>query len=115
MLYPPQHSVDARHCVRICVEYMFAGGRIHKSDTKGDASPPKLHSIHHRLDVHRYNFNDIPLWDRMFGTDKDADAFAPQCGFPRDNERKLGRMLLFPGRLQRPVTSGRQEVLKALS
>jgi sterol desaturase/sphingolipid hydroxylase (fatty acid hydroxylase superfamily) len=56
---------------------------------------PELHSIHHQLDVHRYNFSDIPLWDRMFGTYKDADAFALQCGFPRDNERKLGRMLLF--------------------
>jgi sterol desaturase/sphingolipid hydroxylase (fatty acid hydroxylase superfamily) len=56
---------------------------------------PELHSIHHQLDVHRYNFGDIPLWDRIFGTYKDADTFAPQCGFPRDNERKLGRMLLF--------------------
>jgi fatty acid hydroxylase family protein len=33
---------------------------------------PELHSIHHQLDVHRCNF-----------------------GFPRDNERKLGRMLMF--------------------
>ena len=56
---------------------------------------PELHSIHHERDVHRYNFSDIPLWDRIFGTYKDADTFAAQCGFPRDNERKLGRMLLF--------------------
>jgi sterol desaturase/sphingolipid hydroxylase (fatty acid hydroxylase superfamily) len=56
---------------------------------------PELHSIHHELDVHRYNFSDIPLWDRIFGTYMDADTFALRCGFPRDNERKLGRMLLF--------------------
>ena len=56
---------------------------------------PELHSMHHELDVHRYNFADLPLWDRLFGTYKDADTFAPACGFPRDNERKLGRMLLF--------------------
>ena len=51
--------------------------------------------MHHQLDVHRYNFADLPIWDRLFGTYKDADAFAPACGFPRDNERKLVRMLAF--------------------
>ena len=35
------------------------------------------------------------MWDRLFGTYKDADDFAAQCGFPRHNERKLGRMLMF--------------------
>ena len=38
---------------------------------------------------------DLPIWDRMFGTYRDTDTFAAQCGFPRHNERKLGRMLLF--------------------
>ena len=56
---------------------------------------PELHSIHHQLDVHKYNFSDIPLWDRIFGTYRDADEFAEQCGFPNNNERKLGKMLLF--------------------
>lgn len=56
---------------------------------------PELHSIHHALDVHKYNFADLPIWDRLFGTYKDADDFAAQCGFPRHNERQLGRMLMF--------------------
>jgi sterol desaturase/sphingolipid hydroxylase (fatty acid hydroxylase superfamily) len=56
---------------------------------------PELHSVHHELDVHRYNFADLPLWDRLFGTYKDADDFAPACGFPRDNERFVGDMLRF--------------------
>jgi sterol desaturase/sphingolipid hydroxylase (fatty acid hydroxylase superfamily) len=56
---------------------------------------PELHSVHHELDVHRYNFADLPLWDRLFGTYKDADDFAAQCGFPRHNERKLAKMLAF--------------------
>lgn len=56
---------------------------------------PELHSIHHQLDVHHYNFADVPIWDRIFGTYRDTDAFAERCGFPRGNERKLGRMLLF--------------------
>ncbi len=56
---------------------------------------PELHSIHHELGVHRYNFADLPIWDRIFGTYRDADGFSEQCGFPRDNERRIGRMLLF--------------------
>jgi len=35
------------------------------------------------------------LWDRLFGTYRDADQFAERCSFPRHNERQLGRMLLF--------------------
>jgi hypothetical protein len=31
----------------------------------------------------------------MFGTYRDAEAFAGRCGFPGEAERKLGRMLLF--------------------
>ena len=56
---------------------------------------PELHSVHHQLDVHHYNYADLPLWDRLFGTYRDADTFAARCGFPRNNERQLGRMLLF--------------------
>ena len=56
---------------------------------------PELHSIHHQLDVHYYNCADLPLWDRLFGTYLYADTFAARCGFPSNNERQLGRMLLF--------------------
>jgi sterol desaturase/sphingolipid hydroxylase (fatty acid hydroxylase superfamily) len=56
---------------------------------------PELHSIHHELDVHRFNFADLPLWDRLFGTYRDATEFVPACGFPRANERKLRAMLAF--------------------
>ena len=56
---------------------------------------PELHSIHHELDVHKYNYSDLPLWDRLFGTYKDTTEFAKQCGFPRNNERKLWKMLAF--------------------
>jgi sterol desaturase/sphingolipid hydroxylase (fatty acid hydroxylase superfamily) len=56
---------------------------------------PELHSIHHQIGVHRFNFSDLPMWDRIFGTYRDAVDFAPGCGFPRANERKLGGMLVF--------------------
>ena len=56
---------------------------------------PELHSIHHQYDVHKYNFGDIPMWDRLFGTYKDATEFAGRCGFPKGAEEKLGDMLVF--------------------
>ena len=56
---------------------------------------PELHSVHHQFDVHKYNFSDIPLWDRIFGTYKDATEFVARCGFPKGAEKKLISMLVF--------------------
>jgi sterol desaturase/sphingolipid hydroxylase (fatty acid hydroxylase superfamily) len=56
---------------------------------------PELHSIHHQLDVHNYNYSDLPIWDRIFGTYKDTTQFVPNCGFPERNEEQLAAMLLF--------------------
>jgi sterol desaturase/sphingolipid hydroxylase (fatty acid hydroxylase superfamily) len=56
---------------------------------------PELHSIHHQFNVHRYNYGDIPLWDRLFGTYRDTTEFAERCGFPRGAESKLVAMLAF--------------------
>lgn len=56
---------------------------------------PELHSVHHQLDVHKYNFSDIPIWDRIFGTYRDTTEFTPRCGFPRNNEERIGEMLIF--------------------
>jgi len=56
---------------------------------------PELHSVHHQLDVHLFNFGDIPIWDRLFGTYKDTTEFAERCGFPAGAEQKLLAMLAF--------------------
>ena len=56
---------------------------------------PEHHSIHHQLDLHDFNYGDITWWDRLFGTFREANGFAPQCGFPDNHERNLGRMLVF--------------------
>jgi sterol desaturase/sphingolipid hydroxylase (fatty acid hydroxylase superfamily) len=56
---------------------------------------PELHSIHHQYDVHAFNYGDIPLWDRLFGTFRAADGFAERCGFPDGAEQRLGDMLRF--------------------
>ena len=56
---------------------------------------PELHSIHHQFDFHACNYSDIPIWDRIFGTYKDAVEFTPRCGFPAGAEQKLSEMLYF--------------------
>jgi sterol desaturase/sphingolipid hydroxylase (fatty acid hydroxylase superfamily) len=56
---------------------------------------PEHHSVHHALDIHRYNFGDLTVWDRLFGTFKDSDGFAERCGFPGRQEERLPQMLLF--------------------
>jgi sterol desaturase/sphingolipid hydroxylase (fatty acid hydroxylase superfamily) len=56
---------------------------------------PELHSIHHEFNVHQYNFSDIPLWDRLFGTYRDTTEFVERCGFPKGAESKLIPMLAF--------------------
>jgi sterol desaturase/sphingolipid hydroxylase (fatty acid hydroxylase superfamily) len=56
---------------------------------------PEHHSIHHEVGVHRYNFGDITWWDRLFGTFKDTDGFAPDCGFADRREERLLDMLVF--------------------
>jgi sterol desaturase/sphingolipid hydroxylase (fatty acid hydroxylase superfamily) len=56
---------------------------------------PELHSIHHQYDVHSFNFGDIPIWDRIFGTYRDSVTFMERCGFPDGAEQKLGKMLMF--------------------
>lgn len=54
---------------------------------------PEMHSIHHELDVHSFNFSDLPVWDRLFGTYRGANSFAQRCGFPGNAEQRVGAML----------------------
>ncbi|HEX7185327.1 MAG TPA: sterol desaturase family protein, partial [Thermoanaerobaculia bacterium] len=56
---------------------------------------PEHHSIHHQYGVHGFNYGDITWWDRLFGTFREAEEFAPRCGFGGDKEERLGRMLIF--------------------
>ena len=56
---------------------------------------PELHSVHHQYDVHSFNYSDIPIWDRIFGTYKDTRTFTPRCGFPQGAEQRFAEMLVF--------------------
>ena len=63
---------------------------------------PELHPCTTKLDVHRHNFGELPLWDRLFGTYQDAPPLAPRCGLALDNERHVRDMLLFRDVYDRP-------------
>jgi sterol desaturase/sphingolipid hydroxylase (fatty acid hydroxylase superfamily) len=76
-------------------EYFYHANMKSPSWLRFFIQTPELHSIHHQYDVHNFNFSDIPIWDRLFGTYKDTTAFAPRCGFPSGAEEKLGAMLAF--------------------
>ncbi len=55
---------------------------------------PESHRRHHELGIHRGNYSDLPLWDLLFGT-LDNPREAPRtCGFGRDRETQLIRMLM---------------------
>lgn len=56
---------------------------------------PEQHSIHHQYNVHNYNYADLPIWDKMFGTYRDTETFIARCGFPEGKEERLARMMLF--------------------
>jgi sterol desaturase/sphingolipid hydroxylase (fatty acid hydroxylase superfamily) len=56
---------------------------------------PELHAVHHQYDVHKYNYSDLPIWDRIFGTYRDMTTFTSRCGFPGENERRFWQMLAF--------------------
>jgi sterol desaturase/sphingolipid hydroxylase (fatty acid hydroxylase superfamily) len=56
---------------------------------------PEQHSIHHKWDLHKYNYADFILWDRLFGTFREAEEFTDRCGFPNNNEARIGEMLRF--------------------
>jgi sterol desaturase/sphingolipid hydroxylase (fatty acid hydroxylase superfamily) len=76
-------------------EYFYHGNLRTPGWLRFFVQTPELHSIHHQLDVHAFNYSDLPVWDRLFGTYRDAREFAPRCGFHGDSERRLGEMLLF--------------------
>ena len=35
---------------------------------------PESHGIHHAAGIHRYNYSDLPLWDMLFGTFRNAKS-----------------------------------------
>jgi sterol desaturase/sphingolipid hydroxylase (fatty acid hydroxylase superfamily) len=42
---------------------------------------PEAHCIHHQLNVHAYNYANLPLWDIVFGTFRNPETFEGRVGF----------------------------------
>jgi sterol desaturase/sphingolipid hydroxylase (fatty acid hydroxylase superfamily) len=42
---------------------------------------PESHCHHHELNVHAYNYADLPIWDIVFGTFRNPDKFEGKVGF----------------------------------
>ena len=55
---------------------------------------PESHRRHHEIGHHRDNYSDLPLWDILFGTFDNPRVTPRECGFGRERERQLPRMLL---------------------
>jgi sterol desaturase/sphingolipid hydroxylase (fatty acid hydroxylase superfamily) len=53
---------------------------------------PEAHSIHHS--AHAWNYSDLPVWDRLFGTYRDRDDFVPTVGFEPAASARWVTMLL---------------------
>jgi sterol desaturase/sphingolipid hydroxylase (fatty acid hydroxylase superfamily) len=44
---------------------------------------PELHSIHHQLNVHRYNFADLPIWDHQSRPKRPYRSHVPPALIPQ--------------------------------
>ena len=54
---------------------------------------PEAHCVHHRRGVHAFNYSDLPLWDLLFGSFHNPQAFHGECGFEAPADRRLVAML----------------------
>jgi sterol desaturase/sphingolipid hydroxylase (fatty acid hydroxylase superfamily) len=55
---------------------------------------PESHCIHHELDVHAYNYSELPIVDIVFGTFRNPRGFVGQCGLGGDREQQFAELLL---------------------
>jgi len=84
---------------------------------------PESHGIHHGRGIHRYNYSDLPLWDRVFGTFRNPRKLdGLQAGFYRGASARIPELLI--GRdvstpkaawHELPVAINDDEVLEQLS
>ena len=54
---------------------------------------PESHRIHHQYRHHTNNFSDLPLWDALFGTLRNAAVSPTRCGFDAAREERFEDML----------------------
>jgi sterol desaturase/sphingolipid hydroxylase (fatty acid hydroxylase superfamily) len=42
---------------------------------------PESHCVHHQLNVHAYNYSNLPILDLLFGTFRNPETFEGRVGF----------------------------------
>jgi sterol desaturase/sphingolipid hydroxylase (fatty acid hydroxylase superfamily) len=73
---------------------------------------PEAHSVHHARGVHAYNYADLPIFDMLFGTFKQAERREPVLGLFDGSARRVSRLLVGldlkheNGAILRPTTEG---------
>lgn len=55
---------------------------------------PESHCIHHELDVHAYNYSELPVIDMLFGTFRNPPRFVGRCGLGAGREQRFAAILL---------------------
>jgi sterol desaturase/sphingolipid hydroxylase (fatty acid hydroxylase superfamily) len=56
---------------------------------------PESHCVHHKRNLHYYNFADLPFWDIVFGTFRNPPRWQGEAGFDPGAANRLGAMLAF--------------------
>ena len=55
---------------------------------------PESHSVHHERGLHRYNYTDLPVFDMLFGTFRNPEAYPDEAGFYDGASARVVDMLL---------------------
>ena len=71
---------------------------------------PESHGVHHERGKHRSNYSDLPLWDMVFGTFENPEAFDEQAGFYDGASSRIGAMLIGRDVSESPVSIGSVKV-----
>ncbi len=56
---------------------------------------PESHAVHHAQEIHAYNYSDLPLFDILFGTFRNAKGYVSKTGFYHGASSRIGDMLIF--------------------
>jgi sterol desaturase/sphingolipid hydroxylase (fatty acid hydroxylase superfamily) len=55
---------------------------------------PEQHNLHHGRDVHAFNYGNLAIWDRVFGTWRNPATWTGKTGLYDGSTRDLGAALL---------------------
>jgi sterol desaturase/sphingolipid hydroxylase (fatty acid hydroxylase superfamily) len=75
---------------------------------------PEAHAVHHERGVHAFNYSDLPILDRLFGTHRDPEAWCGQAGYWDGASTLVAPMLAGTDVTRRPATETGERVSDCL-